>query len=65
MVKLDFLNDWVGILMVARAYFEGMYLGRIDYVEGYSNGWVTCVIRAPWGWETRTLPYAGIEITFD
>jgi hypothetical protein len=53
--------------MVARVYATngGFYSGRIEYVENYSNGYVTCVVRHLGGYDTVTVPYACVELTED
>lgn len=48
--------------MVARVYVRGLMVGRIDYVEDYSEGYATCIIRTLVGQERITVPYAAIEL---
>jgi hypothetical protein len=50
---------------VARVWNRGIYIGRVAYIKGYSNGYVEVVVRTMTDYETVTLPYACIEIDSD
>lgn len=52
-------------MYVARVFTinGGFYSGRVEYIENYSNGYATIVVRHLGGYDTITVPYACVEIS--